>query len=375
MILALLACKPPPEGDPGTSPSDTAVEEQHPELDALIADQMAIGHMPGLAVAVTRGDELVWAKGYGSANLESGAPVTPDTPFMLASVSKTVVVAALMQSVEAGLVDLDADVDQYLPFQVNPPDAFDAPVTLRQLLTHTSSISDRWSVLETLYGDGDSDLALGDFLADYLVEGGAYYDVTNYQGAPGEAWAYSNIGVSLAAYVLEAAGGEPFDAVTQRDLFDPLGMTSTAWHLADFAPDAVAMPYGWDGAAWTPYGQYGYPDYPDGQLRSSVMDLSRHLRAMATGGSLDGADVLQEGSLTEMRTAQVPSLEPSQGLVWFTWDDDGTWWGHDGADLGVATTLGYRLDDGLGYIVLTNTDWNDIDAMLAIKGALITTFE
>ena len=116
------------------------------DLHRFVRQQMRQAVTPGIAVAVVRGDEVVFATGAGWADIEQGIRATPHTVFMLASVSKTVTCAAIMALVEDGLLDLDADVNGYLPFEVHVPHAPHVPVTMRMLLTHTSAIRDRWKV-------------------------------------------------------------------------------------------------------------------------------------------------------------------------------------------------------------------------------------
>ncbi|MFA6032749.1 MAG: serine hydrolase domain-containing protein [Myxococcota bacterium] len=171
------------------------------QLDSFIAKQMASGNIPGIAVAVVKGSGSCFAKGYGWANIEKKVPATKDTLWMLASVSKTFIVTSVMQLAEAGKIGLDDNVNMHLPFAVDNPGFPAVPVTIRMLLTHKSSIRDNWDVLNALLVDGDSPIALGDFLRGYLVPGGAYYDAAKnfYPTAPGAVHKYSNIGAALAA--------------------------------------------------------------------------------------------------------------------------------------------------------------------------------
>lgn len=326
-----------------------------PELDAFLGAQIAAGHVPGLSAAVLRHGALVWAGAYGLADVEQGVPVETDTLFLLASISKTVVSVALMQLEEQGLLSLDDDVGTLVPFDVRHPDYPGEPITVRMLATHTSSIRDDWNTLDANYVDGDSPIALGDFLSGYLTPGGAYYSpTTNFApGAPGTGWEYSNIAVTLAGYVVEAVSGEPFDAYCESHVFAPLKMNETAWRIGDLDPTHVAMPYAYDGAGYSSYGMYGYPDYPDGLLRTSAPQLARFLSAFAHDGSLDGAKVLEPATAQAMRQAQVPGIDPTQGIIWY-WQGDTI--GHTGGDLGVSTSMFYRPADGAGVIFLMNAE-------------------
>ena len=130
----------------------SAIDDASPVgLDAFIRAKMKVAHVPGLAACVVSGGEVVWAKGFGWADIGARRRVTADTGFMLASISKTLIATAVMQQVEAGNLSLDADVDTYLPFSVRNPRHPGDPITLQQLLTHTSSIRDRAAVWNDLY--------------------------------------------------------------------------------------------------------------------------------------------------------------------------------------------------------------------------------
>jgi CubicO group peptidase (beta-lactamase class C family) len=323
---------------------------------------MHAGRLPGLAAAIVTPTETVWSRGYGGANLAHDRHASRATVFMLASVSKTVVSVAVMQAVEAGLLDLDGDAGDEVPFPVRNPEFPDDPITLRMLLTHTSTISDNWDVLNRVYVEGDSSVPLGEFLADYFTPGGRWYDAErNFVSShPGRRYRYSNVAVSLAAYLVEAASGTPFDRRCERRIFTPLGMVDTGWHLAGLRRHEVAMPYRFvvTEDRYRAYGQYGYPDYPDGQLRTSVSALCRFLRMFIRGGELDGVRLLHEDTVREMRRGQVPDEIGGQGLIWYVLHRNGErYWGHNGGDSGVATQMFFRPTDGTGVITLANGDW------------------
>lgn len=293
---------------------------------------------------MVRDADTIWSRGYGWANIAHELRATKDVEFMLASVSKTVTGVAVMQAVEDGLIDLDADVDELLPFLVRNPEFPDEPITTRMLLTHTSTISDNWGVLTDVYVDGDSPVSLGDFLGGYLTPGCGSYDAERnfLSGHPGTRYRYCNVAVSLAAYLVEAAAGTAFDAWCDERIFAPLAMDETSWHLVGLERRGIAMPYRYvvTQDRYRAYGQYGYPDYPDGQLRSSAAGLARFLLAFIRLGELDGARILQEETVREMRRSQVPDLIAGQGLIWYVLHRRGErLWGHNGGDSGVATQM------------------------------------
>jgi len=350
-----------------------------PGLDAQIAALMDMGKIPGLSAAVIRRQHLVWTGAFGSANLWRHDRVRRDTLFMLASISKTLICTAVMQAVEAGVVDLDEDVNGILPFPVRTPEHPHRAITLRQLLTHTSSIRDRWPVWDDLYVRGDSPIALGAFLQGYLVPGGEDYDLDNFLGKkPGSVYRYSNIGASLAAFVVEAASGIGFDTWCRDRIFAPLGMTRAGWHLADVPAEDVAMPYRWSGPRqrYVGFGQYGYPDYPDGALRTTAPQLARHMGMMLNGGSWQGTRVLRSETVREILRSQVPDITVGQGLIWYRAHTQGRLViGHNGGDQGVATVAFFDPAEEIGVIALANSDWRRVDRRWPLQQIMNLLFD
>jgi CubicO group peptidase (beta-lactamase class C family) len=347
------------------------------ELDDFILARMQTAHFPGLAAAIVKDNQLLWSKGYGWAHIGDGVPVTADTVFMLASVSKTVTAVAVMQLVEDGLIDLDADVNDYLPFQVRTPQYPNTPITTRMLLTHTAAIEDNWDVMLDLYVPGDSPIPLGTFLAEYYVPGGEYYHGLKnfYADEPGTAYHYANVAVALAGYLAEVVSGTSFENHCQQGIFGPLGMDETAWRLAGLNVNNVAMPYRHTGGGqYEAYGHYGYPDIPDGALRTSVNQLARFLIAFINFGTYQDTSILTPSSVAEMPAEQIPDIAAGQGLIWYREErNDDLLMGHNGGDYGVATQMFFRLNDGVGTILLANGEalsQNEYNAFLEIQDRL-----
>ncbi len=335
-------------------------------LDRFIKRKVREAGTMGISAAVVRGNEVVWSGGYGWADKEGGIPASPDTVWMQASVSKTVTCAGVMALVEDGSLDLDADVNDYLPFDVRIPAAPSAPITLRQLLTHTSAIRDRWSVWGgiyspgTLYSAGDSPISLYDFLEDYLVPGMPEYQSSNfYDRMPGDKYSYSNIAVDVAALVAQTVGGTDFNELCKSRILTPLGITDAGFKLADIGTPDLAMPYRYhnDTGDFDPYFQYGYPDYPCGALRVSAPNLARWLGAFTRFGIFQGVRVLDEATVREIRKNQLKGLVYwPQGLIWYGETHQGyPVMGHTGGDYGVSTRMFFRTDKQIGVCTMTNT--------------------
>jgi CubicO group peptidase (beta-lactamase class C family) len=335
------------------------------DLDAFILQKMHEAKVPGISVAVVRGNEILYSKGFGWANIQEGQPATRNTAYQLASVSKTMTCAGIMTLWEDGFLDLDANINDYLPWEVHIPHAPNVPITMRHLLTHTSAIEDRYSVWgtpyaePTLYFHGDSPITLGDFERSYLVPGGSEYQKNSnfYERSPGVRYSYSNIAVALAGYIAEVVSGIDFDTLCRQRIMEPLGMTDSGYRLADLSTTNIAMPYDVDAHGnFIPIFLYGYPDYPDGALRTSSVHLARWLGAFMNYGKFQGVRVLQRSTVKEIRRNQIPDIVTwPQGLIWYG-DSIGPYsvYGHNGGDYGESTDMFFRPDRGVGVVALTN---------------------
>jgi CubicO group peptidase (beta-lactamase class C family) len=336
---------------PGRSDADRKLP-----IETFIRRRMETGRIPGLAAGIVADGKLAWSHAAGWANIEHRRRVRTDTIFMLASISKTVTGTAVMRAVDLGHIELDEDINTYLPFAVRNPNHPGKPITTRMLLAHTSSLRDNWN--NTIDSKDESTVPLGTFLRRCFTPGKALYDADKnfYKREPGAGYSYSNIGVTLAAYVAEVTTGVDFARWCRREIFVPLGMERTSWHLRDLPRAEVAMPYRpLPDGGFRPYGQYWYPDYPAGQLRTTVADLSKHLRMFMNDGILHGERILETITTEEMLQRQF-GLK-GQGLIWYWAQRHGVRYiGHSGGDPGVGTSLLFR-EDGVGAMVFTNGDW------------------
>ncbi len=313
-----------------------------PALDARLSVLRDTSGVPAMAVAVLAGPpgaaRVVWSRAYGVLNTRTGAPATVDSPFMLASASKLATGIVVMQAVEAGRLALDAPVVPPFAWGGSPG------VTLRRLATHTSGIIDVDAV-DDAYAPGDSAEPRDAFLAERLGPGGDAF-----AGTLGT-FAYSNTGIALAASLTGAATGVPFETLSQRGFFEPLGMTHTGWFLRDF-PDTMAVASPHD-ASGRPLAHYGYPTWPDGQLRASALDAAQILALLMNGGRVGETQLLQPETIAEMLRSQVPAAPDGQGLF-VQWKRGLA--GHMGGDDGVRTFVVFDPATHVGVVVLVNQD-------------------
>ncbi len=328
-----------------------------PAIDNFIQSQMNQEELPGVSTVIVKDGQIVWIESYGFANIANNVAVEDTTVFLLASISKVFTATAAMHAHENGQLNINNDIDNYLPWAFNVPDYPNQAVTTKHLLTHTASTYDDTEVTIDYYGYPDPTLSLADCMEGYFSVGGVdYNDYWNFlQSPPGSTYEYSNMGTALLGYVVETATGTLFDTYCDNTIFDPLGMNKTAWFYADFDPADVATPYQFTGGNYVPYPQYGFADYPNGQLRSTVTDLSKFMIAYLNGGTLGTNSILSPATINDMWTPQIPSIKANQGFMWYQEAfGTATLWGHNGGEDGVSTEMYLDPVNEIGICVLTN---------------------
>ena len=311
-------------------------------VDALFASWTG-PRAPGCAVSVMRGRELVFARGYGDANLEYDVPITPSTVFHVASVSKQFTALAVALLVADGEVSWDDDVRRHVP---ELPD-FGTPITLRHLAHHTSGVRDQWAMLQMAGWRWGGDVIRQSDVMDLLSR------QTALNFAPGSDYLYSNSGYTLLAVVVERVSGQTLRAFTNARLFGPLGMARTVFrddHTMLVRDRAYA--YARDG-----FGRYrlSIPDFAivgASSLFTTVEDLVRW-NGNFTSGEVGGRDLLRQlqaqGALDDGAR-----LSYAFGLVHGTHRGRPTI-GHGGTDAGYRSEFLRFPDEDLAVAVLCNT--------------------
>lgn len=329
------------------------------DLDALVLDRMARAGIPGLAVAAVSDGRVRLARGYGVADIATRRPVTAHTMFHIASITKLVTATAVMQLVQEGRADLDAPVAPHLDFPLANPRYPGTPITLRQLLSHTSSLSDaRYYEVDVRVPGRDATQPLDAFLRDFLAPDGRFYSAEKgfSDAAPGAAWDYSNVGYALLGHVASRIAGEDLRDRVRRTIFVPLGLRHTSWTLAG-APAALrANPYELVDGVPVAVAPVGSPDWPGSMIRSSAPDLAAFVAAAANSGPPLLTRSLQALMLDMNHPPGLPEWLTGQGLGWQAARLDGVSRpNHWGGDPGVFTAAYLDPASRRGAVVLTNT--------------------
>lgn len=326
-------------------PSVTALNAR---LDSIGPAAIAASFVPGAVIAVVRNDSVIALRGFGYARLEDSVRADPARSiYRLASVAKLFVATTVLQRVQAGRLALEQDVTVLAP-DVPVPPTFDAPITLRHLLTHTAGFDER--VIGYAARSRGEMRPLGEYLAQRLPDRG---------WAPGALVSYSNHGMALAAYIAELEGKAPFSQVAATTMFGPLGMRSTYYIepadsglAADLAPGYRCGPGGCERApvAWS-------HAYPVGLAFSTASDMSRAMRAWLAQGVVDGQQVLDPTAVEAMihrQFAHDPRL-PGIGFAFFEHAYRGhRVVSHAGGVPGTATVLSLVPSQGIGVFIATN---------------------
>ena len=327
----------------------------------------------GMQAAYIKDGELAWSGSFGEKNLNTGEEVNDKTVFMIASCSKPVTALGVLKLFDQGQIDLDDDINDYLPFKISNPRHPDKVITIRMLLTHTSSLMDNWDILTPLYTlnseGGDSPIPLKQFVKSYFIPEGKHYDPEkNFaQYEPGTNLAYCNMGYAIAGVLIEMITGEPFPIFMKNEVFTPLGMHNTYWLLADIPHDNIARPHERkeNDKGETHYDvlvNYGYPDYPDGQIRTTVSDYAEILKLMLNKGMVRGKVFVREKTIQEMLRIQYPGVAKYQAVSW-NYNEFDHWLyyllnprlpAHTGVDPGVATVTCFDPEKKSGAIIFLN---------------------
>jgi len=313
--------KPAPATPPPTAhPLEKADLESF--FDGLVPLQMERSDVAGATVLVMKDGKELLKKGYGYSDIKKKTPVDPDTSmFRLASISKLFTWVCVMQLAEQGKLDIDADVNKYLDFQIAP--AFNKPITLRNLMTHTGGFEE--VVHDIIYVDLKKTTSLREFLIA---------NQPRRMYPPGEIPAYSNYGVGLAGYIVQRVSLEPFEQYVSEHIFLPLGMKHSSFNEPMTAELAPFVSDGYRATTEKPaIGFEIFNPAPAGGISSAAGDMEKFALALLNGGELDGHHILKTETRDAMWTRQFgasDSLPPQCMGFYQTWRNNLHFIGHDG---------------------------------------------
>lgn len=333
-------------------PGAAAARSGSPDLariDMFISSQMQADHIPGVAVGIVHGSQVLHLRGFGVAD-PTGRAVAPQTPFLLGSITKSFTALAVMQLVEAGKVDLNAPIQRYLPwFHVADLKA-SAQVTVRNLLNHTSGMPT---------GAGETAALQTETLEQFVRSLG-----TIALTAPvGKTFQYCNANYITLGLLVQTVSGQNYGTYIQQHILTPLGMLHSFVSVQEARRNGLAQSYHWLFGMPTPVDDpdLHYPALlPAGLLISDAEDMSHYLVAQMNGGRYNGTAVASPSDISSMQTpaAPAPILGPgaSYGMGWITGPVGGVpavW--HDGITGAFTTDMIIEPQHSWGAILLFNS--------------------
>jgi CubicO group peptidase (beta-lactamase class C family) len=332
------------------SPSSTSSTTA---LDSTLAQIFALDLAPGMSVAVVRDTQVIYAKGFGWADVEARRPVTPQTIFYIASTTKSFTGLAAVLLDEQGRLDLDAPLSRYLPTARLQSPLNPDSITLRSLLSHTHGIDNNGPIIfRTAYS--------GEHTNDQLISLLAAHPPAK----TGREYVYGNIGYNIGALAMDATLGESWRDVLQRLIFAPLGMTSTSAYVSRAPRDRLAQPYRWQptGFVRAPYNKGDANMQAAGGLVSTAADMARWLEAHINDGVVDGRRVFPASAIAETHRRQATFRQEVRGLMLngygFGWQiatlGADTIFTHGGGFLGFSTQMSFMPQRRIGVVVMAN---------------------
>ena len=327
-------------------PSMTAQDVQT-FFDGLVPYAMQRGDIAGGVVVVVKDGQILFAKGYGYADVAERKPVIANqTLFRPGSVSKTFTWTAVMQLVQAGKIDLDADVNKYLDFKI--PETFGKPLTMRDLMTMTPGFED--TLHDEFLSSPKQLFPIGQYVKQNLPV----------QIFPhGKIVAYSNYGATLAGYIVERMSGEPFDQYVENHIFKPLGMDHSTFAQplpAALAPDVSVGYHSASNKSTIPFESIEVG--PAGSMTTSGTDMAHFMIAQLGDGQYDGASILSPATIALMHTPHSKMAPDVNGydLGFYQENRNGLRIiGHAGDTVAFHSDLHLLLDKHVGLFVSFNS--------------------
>jgi CubicO group peptidase (beta-lactamase class C family) len=286
--------------------SEATIDNTIQSLDEIIIEKFNKYAPVGLAVGVVRDGQLVYARGFGMANIKKKLEVTPDTVFRIGSISKTFTTIGLMQLWEQGKFDLDDPVNPYLKtYKVLHSDPHAPSITFRHMLTHTSGIGETrttWDLLKSLTGNleiaADPDESITP-LSEF------YHGLLRAETYPGFKWAYANHAYATLGQLIADISGQPFEEYMRDHVFKPLGMEKSDYLLTDRVRDDLAQGYNFKKGSFVPIPYKRVMIGAAGSIFSSVNEMAKYAAALMNGGENQYGRVIQSETLDMMMTPQL----------------------------------------------------------------------
>ena len=337
---------PPPPSTQGTHEMTAADVESF--LDGIVPLQLKRNDIAGATVSVVKDGKLLFAKGYGYADVQNKKPVSAqETLFRPGSISKLFTWTAIMQLYEQGKLDLDRDINDYLDFKI--PDAFGKPITLKNVLTHTPGFEEQ---IKDLFTTNATAPNLGQYVKTHIP--GRIYP-------PGTVPAYSNYATAIAGYIVERVSGRPFEQYVAENIMKPLKMTHSTFsqplpqELAPFMSNGYRM--GSDNAELFEV----VNPFPAGSLSSTAADMAQFMIAHLQDGQLGDAKILKPETARLMHSRLFALDDAANAMCYGFYEEtrnNQRIIGHGGDTVYFHSDMHLVLDQKVGFFVSYNSAGN-----------------
>ncbi len=339
--------KPAASEDSSTKAHELTADDLGAFLDGFMPQEIEHADIAGAVIAVVKDGKLLFAKGYGYSDVAKKAPVSPETTlFRPGSISKLFTWTSVMQQVELGKLDLDRDVNDYLDFKIPP--AFGKPITLRNIMTHTTGFEE---TAKNLFVDSAEELRpTGEYLRVHMPAR---------IFPPGATPAYSNYATTVAAYIVERVSGQNFNDYVEEHIFKPLNMTHATFRQP--LPDALKpdMSNGYVLGSGEPKHFEYVQVAPAGSLSASAVDMTHFMIAHLQNGRYGDAQILKPETAIQMHARQQGVWPPSMNAMclgfYEQWLDGHRSIGHGGDTISFHSNLHLILDANVGLFVSYNS--------------------
>ena len=338
-LLVLFGCKQPPS-------QQSSENKLSSEIDSYLESLVNRLKIPGLTVAATQNDTVIYTGAFGFTNIDTKQPMRAENVFHWASVSKTFVGTAIMQLVEKGKIDLDEKLVTYLPY-FKQKDPYYRDITIRQMLNHTSGIGD--------VADYEWDKPQFDGGALERFVRGIANDKMKFE--PGKDWSYSNTAFETLGHVIAKVSGVPFETYIRENILDPLEMTTTSFIYSEI-PDSLKV----SGHQWAakPVVSKVYPynrrHAPSSTLNSNVVEMTHYAIAHLNRGEYNGKRILADASYDVIWKNSVNIENKAQvGVSWFLGERKGLKTvSHGGSDTGFRSFFVLIPEKNISIQVVSN---------------------
>jgi CubicO group peptidase (beta-lactamase class C family) len=319
------------------------------EIGTFLQSLIDTGGIPGITIAITKDQNIIYTKGFGVTNVDTKERLEPYHTFHIASISKTFTATAVMQLYENGKIDINKPLITYLPYFKLKDERYHA-ITIKQMLNHTSGMPDvddyEWE--KAISDEGAAERYTRSLVNDSLISN------------PGSEYHYSNIAFDIMADLIAKVSGIPFEKYVKENILIPLGMKESSFYYPEIKKSLRTSPHVGNPPKVMPIYPYNRMHAPSSTMNTNVLEMSHWAIANMNNGSYKGKQILSPQTHLMMMTPTFTTNKErniSIGLSWFMYPYKGTMnFEHGGSDDGYRSLLTLIPEKKIGIIILSNIE-------------------